>query len=78
MENIFKDWGVLRIIRLLMGIYIIVESVREHQILLSLLGGFFLYQAIMNTGCTMEACEVKPKHYTRNSNSETVDFEEIK
>ncbi len=78
MENIFKDWGVLRILRLLMGIYIIVESVREHQTLLALLGGFFLYQAIMNTACPMGACEVKSKHKTQNSTPETVDFEEIK
>lgn len=78
MENILKDWGGMRIIRLLMGIYIIVESIREHQTLLGLLGGFFLYQAIMNTGCPMGACEVKPKSKTQESTTETVDFEEIK
>lgn len=78
MENIFKNWSALRIIRLLMGIYIIVESVREHQTLLALLGGFFIYQSVMNTGCPMGACEVKPKNNHRNSTTETVDFEEIK
>ena len=45
----------LRIVRFVLGISFVGEAIASKQWLLLILGGFFLYQSVMNVGCA--ACE---------------------
>lgn len=79
MENITKDWGVMRVLRLLIGTYIIWDAFKQETPVWALLGAFFIYQAVMNSGCAMGGCNIPQKKEKPNANhAETVDFEEIK
>lgn len=46
---------LLRIVRFVLGISFVGEAIASEQWLLLVLGGFFLYQSVMNVGCA--ACE---------------------
>jgi len=43
--------SLLRIVRLVLGVSFIGEAIASEQWLLLVLGGFFLYQGLMNVGC---------------------------
>lgn len=47
--------NLLRIVRFVLGISFIGESIASKQWLFLILGGLFLYQSVMNVGCA--ACE---------------------
>jgi len=46
---------LLRMVRFVLGISFVGEAIASRQWLLLILGGFFLYQSVMNFGCA--ACE---------------------
>ncbi len=77
-ETLLTNWNFMRFLRLGLGIYIAVQAVETRSLLSGIIAGFFLFQAITNTGCCgSNACAVPIK----KSNSDTtkeVDFEEIK
>ena len=43
--------NLLRIVRFVLGVSFIGEAIASKQWLFLVLGGFFLYQAVMNVGC---------------------------
>lgn len=56
-----SSFSWLRLARLVLGISFIGEAIASTQWLFLVLGGFFLYQSVMNVGCAScetEACEV--------------------
>ena len=77
-ELLMQPWGVMRIFRVVMGAYILVTSLLDQQYLFALIGGFFLYQGITNTGCA--ACAAPPAKDIVESEELTneVTYEEIK
>jgi hypothetical protein len=56
---------LLRIVRFVLGISFVGEAIASRQWLLLILGGFFLYQSVMNVGCA--ACE-EDRQLTEESN----------
>ena len=78
MENFTKDWGIMRVARLLIGAYIVWDAFKQQTPVWALLGAFFIYQAVMNTGCAMGGCNIQPKEEKPSAKVESVDFEEIK
>ena len=46
---------LLRIVRFVLGISFVGEAIASKQWLILILGGFFLYQSVMNVGCA--ACK---------------------
>lgn len=78
MENITKNWGIMRVARLLIGAYIIWDAFKQQTPIWALLGAFFIYQAVMNTGCGMGGCNIQQNVEKPTSKIENVDFEEVK
>lgn len=75
--NLVNNWNVIRLIRLALSIIIIVQAVQVHDVLFGLLGTFFLYQALSNTGC----CGVNSCIPSVNKSSgvtEEIEFTEVK
>jgi hypothetical protein len=75
-ELMAQPWGLMRILRLLMGAYISIVSIMEGQYFLVLAGLFFVYQAVMNAGCA--AC-VPMDNETKNIETKNteIEYEEI-
>jgi len=50
-KTIFRNWNFMRVVRLVMGIVILVESVILRDALLGIAGLLFSSMAIFNVGC---------------------------
>ena len=58
-QLIFSNWGVFRVVRLVMGIAIIVQSFLFKDILLGIAGILFTAMALFNMGCCgVNGCSV--------------------
>ncbi len=78
MSNFFRGWDVIRIIRLLLGIAIIAQSVRSGHWGLMIAGILFSLMPIFNIGCCAGGnCSVPVGKVKQTENSDIV-YEEIK
>jgi hypothetical protein len=75
-ELIAQPWGLMRVLRLIMGSYIAAVSFMEGQYFLVLAGLFFVYQAVMNAGCS--ACiPMESKNDNIETKNKEIEYEEI-
>ncbi|MBL7817062.1 MAG: hypothetical protein JNL70_18705 [Saprospiraceae bacterium] len=75
---ILERWSFMRILRLAMGVWLIVESLRTDETMFSILGGLFVFQALMNVSCIGGNCDVPAAVQRRATGAEETTFEEIK
>lgn len=58
-QTFFTGWNFMRWMRLVIGIYLLIEAIRDKDPLLGIFSAFFLFQAIANRGCNGTAeCSV--------------------
>ena len=77
-QTLFTGWHFMRWLRLGAGFFISIQAVQTHDALSGLIGAFFLFQAVTNTGCCgAQGCAV-PATKKVNDNIEEVDYEELK
>lgn len=50
-QAILSGWNFMRWLRLGLGILIAAQAYQMHDSLSGLLAGFFIFQAVTNTGC---------------------------
>ncbi|MDH6309494.1 uncharacterized membrane protein HdeD (DUF308 family) [Dysgonomonas sp. PFB1-18] len=73
MDSILKNWNLIRIVRLLLGIAAIIYSITSKNYIFLFLGGMLLFQAIMNISCCgSERC------HTGNKQKENIYGDQIK
>ncbi|MDD3005564.1 hypothetical protein [Flavobacterium sp.] len=58
MINYLKNWNIIRILRLVMGIFIIIQGVMYNQWIFVILGGLFSLLPLLNAGCGASGCSV--------------------
>ena len=75
-ETILTGWTFMRVLRLVLGGFIVVNSFTDHNYVFTFLGGLFVFQAITNTGCA--ACAAVPSTKVEQKDSDFVEFEEVK
>ncbi len=77
MKNYLRNWNFMRVLRLALGIYIIVQGVIENQWMFVILGGLFSLMPLINMGCCgTSGCNTPtPKS---NKKVEDITFEEVK
>ncbi|MXS70485.1 hypothetical protein GSF70_04570 [Flavobacteriaceae bacterium W22] len=77
MDNLFKNWNFVRLLRLAMGVFLVVEAVQSGMWILVAVGAVFVVMPLLNIGCCAAGnCSV-PKSNSKNSSDE-VHYEEIK
>ena len=77
-QTLLTGWHFMRLLRLVAGLFITVQAIETHDALSGMIGGFFLFQAVTNTGCCgAEGCAV-PITKKVNDNIEDVHYEELK
>jgi hypothetical protein len=50
-QTLFTGWHFMRWLRLAFGIFSIIQAIEMHDSLIGAIGGFFLFTAVINTGC---------------------------
>jgi len=75
-QALFTGWNFMRWLRVAFGIFFIIQAVQMHNSLIGVIGAFFLFTSVTNTGCCGAAGCATPLKKTRKE-SEEITFEEI-
>ena len=81
-ERILTGWTFIRGLYLVLGIFVIIQSIMSKQWFGVALGGYFAAMGLFAFGCAAGNCfggncEVEPKQKS-NATIQDVDFEEVK
>lgn len=77
MRNYLRNWDLMRVLRLGLGILIIVQGVMAKEWLLVGLGGLFALMPLMNIGCCgPTGCSTPAPRSSKKT--EDITFEEVK
>ncbi len=80
-DRIKSNWGVLRIVALVMGCLVMSQAAATSSTMAMVFGAFILFQAVTNTGCfSTKGCAV-PATPTGKSNATSAadaEFTEVK
>lgn len=76
LASLTQNWGFMRIIRLVIGGYALVEAIRASDVLIGIMGTVLVGMALFNLGCGAQGCGVSaPRNKT--TQSDEVEYEEI-
>jgi hypothetical protein len=76
LTNLTQNWGIMRIIRLVIGGYALLEAYRGDDALMAMLGFVLVGMAILNAGCGAQGCGV-PIQKSTTKDHDDVEYEEI-
>jgi hypothetical protein len=76
MMNYLRNWNILRVVRLALGIAIIIQGVQASEWMFVVLGTMFSLMPIFNLGCSGGNCSVPNRKNIVQE--EEVIFEEVK
>lgn len=80
-SQVLSQWGFARIIRLVLGIVVLIQGIQATSIMLSVFGGLFILQGLLNAGCCgANGCGVPRYREDINTkgNPKETSYEEIK
>ena len=76
-QNILKNWNLIRLLRLAMGIFLVVEAIKSGMWFLVAIGVVFVAMPLLNIGCCSTSnCSMSKKK--KKNKSDEVEYEEIK
>ncbi len=79
-ENMFttltQNWNIMRVIRLVIGGYALIEAYRGNDTLMGLLGLVLVGMALLNAGCGSQGCGV-PIQKSNKKETDDVEYEEV-
>jgi len=76
-QMLLSDWDLMRVLRLVIGIWLAVQAIIMMELFTGLIGLFFLYQAVTGTGCGVNGCYTAPRRSAGQVKTEDVDYEEV-
>ena len=65
-QLLFTNWHAMRWIRLVIGLFFVQQAIQYNEILFGLIAVFFLFQAVFNTGCSLNGCQVSTLKKSKN------------
>jgi hypothetical protein len=82
-QRLLTDWHLVRIVRLGIGVMMLVMGIQARDWAMGLFSGFFLYQAITNTGCCGSGRCATPNNWKQTNTvpapgESITEYEEIK
>jgi hypothetical protein len=77
-ERLTTDWHPMRMIKLVFGIWALVQAVQVRDWAIGLLGAYFLYQVVTNTGCCGSQGCATPTRTRKDDVKGFTEYEEIK
>lgn len=77
MKKILSNWNLMRLLRLAMGVFIIVQGFVDNQWLFVALGGLFSLMPMLNIGCCgVSGCNTPVRK--SNKRLEDISYEEVR
>ena len=76
LASLTQNWGFMRIIRLFIGGYALVEAFRTSDVLIGIMGTILVGMALFNLGCSTQGCGV-PTSRTNTTHSDDDEYEEV-
>lgn len=77
MKIFLSNWNFMRVLRLALGIYIIVQGFVDNQWLFVVLGGLFSLMPLLNIGCCgASGCNTPVRK--SNKKLEDISYEEVR
>ena len=77
-EKLLTNWDLMRVFRLVIGAWMVVQAVMQREMFIGLFGAFFLYQAVTGTGCCgTQACYAPPTK-SKGDITQDIEYEEVK
>ena len=77
MRNVLKNWNVLRVIRLVFGVYVLIQGVYARDMSYLLIGGLFTLMPVLNIGCcSTSGCATLNRK--NEITTEDISYEEVR
>jgi len=77
MRNRLKNWNVLRVIRLVFGLYVLIQGVYARDMSYVLIGGLFTLMPVLNIGCcSTSGCATTNRK--SEVTTEDISYEEVR
>jgi hypothetical protein len=76
LTNLLQNWNLMRIIRLVIGGYALIEAYKGQDTLMGLLGFVLVGMAMMNAGCGAQGCGI-PIQKSNQKEPEELSYEEV-
>lgn len=74
-----KNWNLMRVFRLLLGVYIIADGIYTRQWIFVVVGILFSLMPLLNIGCCPAGnCGVTMENVKQENSEEEILFEEVK
>lgn len=78
-ETLTRNWNLMRLIRLILGAFIIYDGFRSREYAFIGAGLLLVGMSLFNIGCCgVQGCDVSPKSLNQNPSEQEVIFEEVK
>lgn len=78
MKNLLKNWNFLRMMRLILGLFILGQGIQSHEWMFILLGVLFTFIPVLNIGCCAgKVCSIRANGNQAVKSEDTI-YEEIK
>lgn len=75
---IFSNWNFMRFLRFGLAIFLLIEAIKNYDVMFGVLGSVLLLQAVFNVGCCSGGACYTGKTESNKSENKEVIFEEIK
>lgn len=77
--TLFTNWHLARSLRLIFGVFIMVQAIATTDFLIGMIASLFLFQAITNTGCCgVSSCAIPNSTAKEKISNSVLEYEEIK
>lgn len=77
--NLLKGWNFSRILRVIIGFYLVGEGINSKQYGFIVFGGIFIVMAVLKIGCcSADSCSTTPVSSNSLKDSEDIIYEEVK
>ena len=77
-QTLFTGWHLMRWLRLVFGIFFMVQAIQVHDMMIGVIAGFFLVTSITNIGCCGAGNCATPMRKATEDSTEEISYEEIK
>ena len=77
-QTLFSGWHLMRWLRLILGIFFMVQAIQMHDTMIGVIAAFFLVTAITNIGCCRAGGCAAPTRKGKVDSTEEILYEEIK
>lgn len=77
MKNYLKNWNIIRFLRLIVGVFVVVQGIISKEWMFVFLGGLFALMPLMNVGCGALDCQT-PRYKNTKEEQDEIHYEEIK